>query len=125
MLNQLKCPYCNSETHSAHKRYETVNNGSGMLYKCATCGQVFSETKGSVIEGLKKPLSLIAQVLKARSEGMGFNAACRVFEIAKNTLLNWERRLSGMKETLMLYALLHTFISQEIEGDEAYTRCSN
>jgi hypothetical protein len=93
-----------------------------MLYKCATCGQVFSETKGSVIEGLKKPLSLIAQVLKARSEGMGFNAACRVFEIAKNTLLNWERRLSGMKETLMLYALLHTFISQEIEGDEAYTK---
>jgi hypothetical protein len=36
------------------------------------------------------------------------NAACRVFEIAKNTLLKWEHRFSASKETLMLYSLTHT-----------------
>jgi hypothetical protein len=48
----------------------------------------FSETKGTFLEGLKKPISFIIQVLKSRSEGMGFNAACRVFDIGKNTLLD-------------------------------------
>ena len=74
------------------------------------------------MENIKKPISLIATVLKTRSEGIGFNAACRVFEIAKNTLLDWERRFSDLKETLMIYALVHTFISQVIEGDELHTK---
>jgi hypothetical protein len=67
-------------------------------------------------------VSAIIQVFKARSEGMGLNAACRVFDLAKNTLLGWERRLSGMKDTFMVYALAHTFLSQVIEGDELYTK---
>ena len=67
-------------------------------------------------------MSTIVIVLKARSEGLGVNAACRVFEIAKNTLLDWERRFAQLCETLMLYALMHTFLSQVIEGDELYTK---
>ena len=122
MLEKLSCPYCNSEQFDSYKSYETLNNGSRMLYRCATCHQVFSETKGSFLEGLRKPVSLIIKVLKARSEGMGLNATCRVFEIAKNTLLNWERRFLDLKETLMLYALMHTFLTQVIEGDELYTK---
>jgi hypothetical protein len=62
--------------------YETKNNGTRKLYRCGECQQVFSETKGTFLEGLKKPISLIINVLKSRSEGMGFNAACRVFEIS-------------------------------------------
>jgi hypothetical protein len=71
---------------------------------------------------LKKPLSFIIRVLQARSEGLGFNATCRVFEISKNTLLNWEQRWANLKGPLMIYALLHTFLTQLIEGDEVYTK---
>jgi hypothetical protein len=53
---------------------------------------------------------------------MGFNAVCRVFEISKNTLLEWERRVADLKEPLLIYALLHTFLMQLIEGDEVYTK---
>lgn len=60
--------------------------------------------------------------MKSRSEGLGFNATCRVFEIAKNTLLFWERKLYGLTETLFLYSLVHSFIEQVIEGDELYTK---
>jgi transposase-like protein len=122
MLEQLSCPYCNSEKCESCKSYETLNYGNRWLYQCAACRQVFSETKGSFLEGLKKPVSLIVKVLKARSEGMGVNAACRVFEIAKNTLLDWERRFADLRETLMVYALMHTFLVQVIEGDELYTK---
>ncbi len=122
MLEQLSCPSCHSEKCESYKSYETLNNGSRWLYRCAACRQVFSETKGSFLEGLKKPVSLIVKVLKARSEGMAVNAACRVFEVAKNTLLDWERRCADLRETLMLYALMHTFVVQVIEGDELYTK---
>jgi hypothetical protein len=38
-------------------------------------------------------------------EGIGLNAAARVFGYAKTTILNWEKKLSGLQETLFLYAL--------------------
>ena len=90
------------------------------MYRCSECQQVFAETKGTFLEGLKKPLRLIINVLKSRSEGMGFNAVCRVFKISKNTLLDWEQRFAGLQGPLLVYTLLHTFLSQLIEGDEVY-----
>ncbi len=55
-------------------------------------------------------------------EGIGLNAATRTFGFAKNTILNWERRLSELQETLFLYALVHQFLQLIIEGDELYTK---
>jgi hypothetical protein len=60
--------------------------------------------------------------MKARSEGMGLNATARTFNVSKKSVLDWERRLSDLKPTLLLYSLLHEFIHQEIEGDELYTK---
>ena len=122
MLNPLHCPDCLSEHVEEYSHYETKSNGSRKLYQCTACQKIFSETKSSVIEGLKKPISFIIHVLKARSEGLGFNATCRTFDISKNTLLNWERRFALLKGPLMIYALLHTFLTQLIEGDEVYTK---
>jgi hypothetical protein len=53
---------------------------------------------------------------------MGINAACRVFKVSKNTIYDWLERLGDLKETLLLYALCHRFLAQQIEGDEVYTR---
>lgn len=50
------------------------------------------------------------------------NAATRVFPVAKNTLLDWEKRFSKLKKPLFIYSLTHDFIQQEIEGDELYTK---
>ena len=121
-LTQISCPNCRCENIKEHRTYETINNGARILYKCEKCGNIFSETKGSFLEGLVKPLHFIIQVLMARSEGLGLNAACRVFTISKNTLLNWEGKFAGLKETLLLYALAFKFLQQVIEGDELYTK---
>jgi transposase-like protein len=116
MLNPLHCPDCLSEHVEEYSHYETKSNGNRKLYQCTACQKIFSETKSSVIEGLKKPISFIIHVLKAGSEGLGFNATCRTFDISKNTLLNWERRFAPLKVPLIIYALLHTFLTQLIEG---------
>jgi hypothetical protein len=71
------------------------------------------------MEGLKTPISVIWHVLKARTEGMGFNAAARIFEKAKNTILAWERKFVDLHRVLLLYAVVHEFLESVIEGDEA------
>ncbi len=60
-------------------------------------------------------------MLKARTDGLGLNAAVRTFDSAKHTMLSWERTCAVLHEVLVLYALLHSVVQQVIEGDEAYT----
>jgi transposase-like protein len=121
-FNSNSCPYCGSKECKESGKYNTMQNGERKLFRCTDCGQVFSETKGTFIEKLRKPIDFVIKVLKSRSEGSSFNATCRVFEISKNTLLNWERKFADMKDVLFLYCLTNQFLSQIIEGDEVYTK---
>ena len=63
MLNTLRCPHCLSEHIKDYSRYETKHNGIRKLYQCGECQQVFSETKGTFFQGLKKPISLIIRLV--------------------------------------------------------------
>jgi transposase-like protein len=55
---------------------------------------------------LKTPLSRIIEILQALNEGLGVNAVCRVFGVSKSSLYRWQQRLSDLKPTLVLYALV-------------------
>jgi transposase-like protein len=117
------CPCCNSsKAIHPHTRYTTQSQGTRTIYHCRECDIYYNETFLTPIAGLTTPLSRIIQVLKARSEGIGWNATARTFRVSKKSVIDWERRLGDLKPTLMLYALLHEFIHQEIEGDELYTK---
>ncbi len=61
-------------------------------------------------------------ILNALSEGMGINAATRVFSVGKNSIYRWQERLSSLQQTLMLYSLCQQFIQLVVEGDELYTK---
>ena len=100
----------------------TQSHGLRFIFHCRRCDIYFSETFATPIAGLRTPLSRIIEVLKARTEGMSLNATCRTFTVSKKSVIDWERRLSNLKPTLILYSLLHQFIHQEIEGDELYTK---
>jgi len=121
-LLRLKCPGCRSADIQHHSPYTTKNHGGRVIYKCEHCPVYFSETKNTLMEGLKTPVSVIWHVLKAHTEGMGLNAAARTFEKAKNTILAWERKFLDLHQVLFLYALVHQFLELVIEGDEAYTK---
>jgi len=77
------------------------------------------ETKHTIVEGLRTPLSKIIDVIAVRTEGLGLNGACRVFHVSKKTVLNWEQRFAELHEVLLVYALTHVFLQQTLEGDEA------
>jgi transposase-like protein len=117
-----RCPYCSSTNFRFRQTYTTNNNGVRPIFLCRDCKKSFSETCDTPAARLVTALSKIAQVLRSRSEGLGFNACARTFEISRDTLRSWEKRFSSLKQTLYLYALCHNFLSQIIEGDELYTK---
>jgi len=104
-LLQRKCPTCHSAVLQSHTTYATQHHGRRIIYKCANCPTYFSETKNTLMAGLKTPVSVIWQVVKARTEGMGLNAAARTFEKAKNTILAWERKFRDLHRVLFLYGV--------------------
>ncbi|MBS1251986.1 MAG: hypothetical protein MAG451_01022 [Anaerolineales bacterium] len=120
-LHLTCCPDCRSENFKSHTTY-TVHGEQRHIYHCDECGSYFSQTKNTALEGLRTPLSRITTILDAINEGMSLNAACRVFEVGKNSIYRWQDRLAAVKEVLLLYALCHQFVQQLIEGDEVYTR---
>ena len=115
-LLRLKCPGCHSADIKYHSPYATKNHGGRVIYKCENCPVYFSETKKTLMERLQTPVSVIWHVIQARTEGMGFNAAARTFEKAKNTILAWERKCIDLHQVLFLYALVHEFLELVIEG---------
>src|SRR6266446_57761 len=110
-LLRLKCPACHSSEIQYHSFYTTKNCGGRVMYKCENCPASFSETTNTLLEGVKTPVSVIWHVVKARTEGMGFNAAARTFEKAKKTILAWERKFVDLHQALLLSALVHEFLA--------------
>jgi transposase-like protein len=121
LLTQRHCPECNGQNFKPHTTYTVTSGEQRTIYHCP-CGTYFSETKNTPLEGLQTPVSQIALVLEAINDGRGLNAACRTFHVGKNSIKRWLSRLGDLKETLLVYALCHQFIQQQIEGDELYPR---
>jgi transposase-like protein len=121
-LFSYPCPFCGGDNIHPHSKYLTQNQGTRMIHHCRDCDYYYSDTYDTPIAGLRTPLSRIIQVLKVRSEGMGLNATARSFGASKKSIIDWEWRLAALKPTLMLYTLLHEFISLVVEGDELYTK---
>ncbi len=122
ILIALRCPECNSKEHKFHTCYSVGNGKKREIRRCQECGNYFSETKNTPLERLRKPLSIIILVLNALNDGMSINAAARTFGTTKKSIKRWLKRLGGLKETLLLYALCHQFLQQIVEGDELYTK---
>ena len=116
-LLRRKCPVGHSSDMKYHSPYTTKNHDGRVIDKCENCPAYFSETKHTLMEGLKTPGSVIWQVLKARTEGMGGNAAARTFEKAKQTILAWERKFRALPQGLFLSALAHEFFALVLAGD--------
>ena len=66
-LLQIKCPTCHSAALQSHTTYTTQYHGRRIIYKCTDCPTYFSETKKTLMAGLKTPVSVIWPVLKART----------------------------------------------------------
>jgi len=118
----LRCGDCGSKEIAIGRTYTLKQGEQRTIYHCSACDRSFSETSNTPLAHVKTPISVVVHVLSALTEGMGINAAARLYGVSKNSIYRWQKRLSGVKQTLLLYALTHQFLHQVIEGDELYTR---
>jgi transposase-like protein len=91
-------PYCNGKSIEAQRIYTIQCGEPRTLYHCAPCARSFSETRHTPIAQLKTPIALVVQVLAALTEGVGINAATRLYGVSKNSIYRWQERLSGLKK---------------------------
>ena len=97
-LTHMRCPYCHGKNVEAQRTYTIQCGEPRTLYHCAPCARSFSETRHTPIAQLKTPIALVVQVLEALTEGVGINAATRLYGVSKNSIYRWQERLSGLKK---------------------------
>ena len=105
-LLRRQCPVCHSADIHYHAPYATKNHGSRVMDPWAPCPACFSETKNTLLEGVKTPVRVLWHVVQARPAGLGCKAAARTVEKAKNTILAWARTVLALQQVLLLEALV-------------------
>ena len=70
-----------------------------MIY-CRTCRRVFSERRGTAIEGLQLPIDKAIAVLRHLSDGCGTRATARLVGVTKDTVTRYARMAGGHAKKL-------------------------
>jgi len=60
--------------------------------KCKTCGKTFSATKGTALEGLRKPTEFIVIVITLVAYGCPIQAIVQAYGLDERTVANWQYR---------------------------------
>ena len=97
-LTHIRCPYCNGKNVEEQSTYTIKCGAPRIMYYCSSCERSFSETRNTPIAHLKTPIAIVVQVLDALTEGVGINAATRLYGVSKNSIYRWQERLSGVKK---------------------------
>jgi transposase-like protein len=97
-LTQRRCPYCDGKNVEQQRTYTIKSGTPRTMYHCASCPRTFSETRHTPLAQLKTPIALVVQVLAALTEGVGINAATRLYGVSTNSIYRWQERLSGVKK---------------------------
>jgi len=97
-LTPIRCADCGCKQVDGSRTYTIKDGEQRMIYHCSSCGSDFSETKHTPIAHLHTPISVIVQVPTALTEGLGINAATRLYGVSKNSIYRWQERLSSVKK---------------------------
>ena len=84
-LTHMRCTDCGCKDVTAQRTYTIKHGEPRTIYACDACGGTFSSTSNTPMAHLKTPISVIVQVLSALTEGVGINAATRLYGVSKGT----------------------------------------
>jgi transposase-like protein len=69
-----------------------VHSHKERRYICHTCHRTFAETTGTILYGLKHPISLVLVVLTLLAYGCPIPAIVATFELDERTVADWQRK---------------------------------
>src|SRR3989454_1948272 len=85
----------------------TIHDRKRQRYRCKTCKQTFSARRGTMFEGLRKPMELIVIVVTLLSYGCPVQAIVHAFDLDERTVASWRDRAGAHCEQVH-HALIET-----------------
>ena len=79
---------------------------------CNACKQIWVITKDTFFYNLKSPVSLILEVLKLLSEGMGLRAVCRAKGVSHETVATWVLKAANHVNEVTVYLETNMHLTQ-------------
>src|SRR5256714_14508293 len=70
----------------------TIHDRKRQRYRCKTCKQTCSARRGSMFEGLRKPMELIVIVVTLLSYGCPVQAIVHAYALDERTVADWRDR---------------------------------
>ncbi len=88
--------FCPNEACSARGKIGagtiTIHDRKRQRYRCKVCKQTFSARRGTMFEGLRKPIELIVVVVTLLSYGCPVQAIVQAFGLDERTVASWRDR---------------------------------
>ncbi|HEY6407822.1 MAG TPA: hypothetical protein VIY29_10180, partial [Ktedonobacteraceae bacterium] len=88
--------FCPNEACSARGKIGegtiTIHDRKRQRYRCKVCKQTFSARRGTMCEGLRKPIELIVVVVTLLSYGCPVQAIVQAFGLDERTVASWRDR---------------------------------
>jgi len=70
----------------------TIHDRKRRRYRCKVCKQTFNERRGTMFEGLRKPMELVVLVVTLLSYGCPVQAIVHAFGLDERTVASWRDR---------------------------------
>src|SRR5437588_9528673 len=88
--------FCPNEACSARGQKEqgtiVIHDRKRQRYRCKACKETFSARRGTMFEGLRKPLDLIVIVVTLLTYGCPIQAIVHAFALDERTVADWRDR---------------------------------
>jgi transposase-like protein/IS1 family transposase len=88
--------FCPNEACSARGQKEQgniiIHDRKRQRYRCKVCKHTFSARRGTMLEGLRKPMDLIVIVVTLLTYGCPVQAIVHAFELDERTVADWRDR---------------------------------
>jgi len=88
--------FCPNEACSARGQIGagniTIHDRKRQRYRCKICKQTFSARRGTMFEGLRKPMEVVVIVVTLLSYGCPVQAIVHAFDLDERTVASWRDR---------------------------------
>src|SRR6266704_1531724 len=89
-------PFCPNMACSARGQQDqgniVIHDSKRQRYRCKECKQTFSARRGTMFEGLRKPIDLMVIVVTLLTYGCPVQAIVHAFELDERTVADWRDR---------------------------------
>src|SRR5579864_6685142 len=116
-------PFCPNEACSARGQIGagniTIHDRKRQRYRCKVCKQTFSARRGTMFEGLRKPMEVVVIVVTLLSYGCPIQAIVHAYGLDERTVASWRDR-AGRHGKQVHHALIEqgTLNLVQVQADE-------